>query len=479
MTDGRLDHRLRGLPPAARRIHRAEIELGQPFVDVVGRFAHEQGTVALLSGGDHDTARYHILGLWPWLTLRERDGAVMADFDGQRVEIAGDPFVTLDALWTRYRLSDAEESPLSAGLLGYFAYDLKDCLEVLPQASRDDLGLPRLYLVAPSVLLVHDRRSGRTTVAAPVFGADGEATVAKRLERLAGALGEGGTSSRSVTLSAGKLRSGLARDRYIESVERIRDYIARGHVYQVNLSQRFAADFTGDPFALFAELFVADPAPFFAFIQAEDHQIVSTSPERFIELRGRAVETRPIKGTRPRGQTPEHDRQLRGELAASPKDEAELAMIVDLLRNDLGKVCAAGSVQVYEHKRIESYGNVHHLVSVVRGQLDGGQSAVDLIRATFPGGSITGCPKIRAMEIIDELEPVRRHVYTGAIGYLGFGGTMDLSIAIRTATIAGGRIVFSVGGGVVFDSRAADEFEETLHKGRSIALALGEPWPLV
>jgi para-aminobenzoate synthetase component 1 len=184
------------------------------------------------------------------------------------------------------------------------------------------------------------------------------------------------------------------------------------------------------------------------------------------------VEARPIKGTRPRGKTAAQDKSMRRELETSFKDDAELSMIVDLLRNDIGKVCAAGSVRVSEHKRVEAYENVYHLVSVVRGDLDQDKNAVDLIRAAFPGGSITGCPKIRSMEIIDELEPVRRHIYTGSIGYLGFRGTMDLSIAIRTATVTEGHLVFSVGGGVVFDSKASDEFEETLHKGQTLISAL-------
>ena len=219
-------------------------------------------------------------------------------------------------------------------------------------------------------------------------------------------------------------------------------------------------------------MYAANPAPFFAYINAGDHQIVSTSPERFMELRNGSVETRPIKGTRPRGKTLAEDEALRTELQESTKEDAELSMIVDLLRNDIGKVCRPGSVRVVEHKRLEAYQNVYHLVSIVKGELDPGTDAVALLRATFPGGSITGCPKIRAMEIIDELEPVRRHIYTGSIGYIGFDGTMDLSIAIRTATFTHGKAVFSVGGGIVFDSDPAIEYEETLHKGRTLTNAL-------
>ncbi len=328
-------------------------------------------------------------------------------------------------------------------------------------------------MAAPTLLIIHDRQEGTTTALTPIFDTgieESQRRIAEFKEEL-----QKECAPRGSTLQVGKVSSGLSRREYVEAVEAIRDYIVRGHVYQVNMSQRYEAEFTGDAFSLFRSLFEANPAPFFAFMQAGDHQIVSTSPERFIQLCGRAVETRPIKGTRARGATPEQDLALRQELEASTKDDAELSMIVDLLRNDIGKACAAQSVRVIEHKRVEAYQNVYHLVSIVVGELDQGKTAVDLIRATFPGGSITGCPKIRSMEIIDELEPIRRHVYTGSIGYLGFRGTMDLSIAIRTITISGGRLVYSVGGGVVYDSQGEDEYEETLHKGRTLSRAL-ERW---
>ena len=317
--------------------------------------------------------------------------------------------------------------------------------------------------------MVHDRRDGRTTVHLPVLGSEDETR-----QRLTEFVREVSTPApvRDPAAQAGRLVSGLSREEYVRSVDAIRDYIARGHVYQVNMSQRYETDFRGDTFTLFSSLFEANPAPFFAFVQAGDHQIVSTSPERFVELRGRWSRRGPSRARAPGERPPEEDLAFRHDLETSFKDDSELSMIVDLLRNDIGKVCAAGSVRVLEHKRVEAYENVYHLVSLVEGELDAGNDAVDLIRATFPGGSITGCPKIRSMEVIDELEPVRRHVYTGSIGYLGFRGTMDFSIAIRTATIAGGRLVYSVGGGVVYDSKGEDEYEETLHKGRTISSAL-------
>jgi para-aminobenzoate synthetase component 1 len=216
------------------------------------------------------------------------------------------------------------------------------------------------------------------------------------------------------------------------------------------------------------QLFKRNPASFFSFIHAGDHKIVSTSPERFIKLSGTRVESRPIKGTIARGDTPAQDRENGQHLIQSIKDDAELTMIVDLMRNDLSRVTRQGSVVVSEHKRLEPYDNVFHLVSIVEGELEKGKTAVDLLRATFPGGSITGCPKIRSMEIIDELEPVKRHVYTGAIGYVSFHNTMDLSIAIRTATIVDETLFFSVGGGIVYDSDPELEFQETLDKGKTL-----------
>ncbi|GAA4965028.1 aminodeoxychorismate synthase component I [Actinoplanes utahensis] len=458
-------------------VHAEPIALAEPFAEVARRFAHLPGTVALMSGGTADCARFHILAVHPWLSLS--GGLIQTTItDGdRRIEVDDDPFTTLQRLLRHCALpAPAAPLPLSSGLLGYLAYDLKDCLERLPATSADDLGLPLMHLVAPTVILIQDRVSAATTLL--VMRVDGDDVpvhrhVARFKEALAAppaphGLADPPSPRQGEPETAGRCVSGFSRDEYLAAVEAIRKYIVEGDVYQVNMSQRFQTPFTGDPFDCFAAMFAENPAPFFAYVNAGDHQIVSTSPERFLELRNGTAETRPIKGTRPRGRTPAEDEALRTELRESAKEDAELSMIVDLLRNDIGKVCRPGSVRVREHKRLESYRNVHHLVSTVTGELDPETDAVDLLRATFPGGSITGCPKIRAMEIIDELEPVRRHVYTGSIGYLGFDGTMDLSIAIRTATFTGGRAVFSVGGGIVYDSDAASEYDETLHKGQTL-----------
>ncbi len=249
-------------------------------------------------------------------------------------------------------------------------------------------------------------------------------------------------------------------------------YIAAGDAFQINLSQRFTAHGTIEPLDLFLRLSSTSPAPFSAFLSWGDMAVISASPELFYETTGSKVVTRPIKGTRPRGLNAELDKLLAAELASSAKDRAELTMIVDLERNDLGRVCQYGTVRVVDHQAVESFAQVHHLVATVDGSLRPAIGPVDVVRAVFPGGSITGAPKIRAMEIIDELEPNRRNLYTGAIGYLGRGGRSAFNIAIRTMVVDGNRVSYQVGGGIVADSHPQGEYDETLHKGRGLRLVI-------
>jgi para-aminobenzoate synthetase component 1 len=417
----------------------------------------------LLSGGDLDCAGYAIMGWDPFLVLRSQGEQVSLQGDRGMKICRGNPFQVLEDLLGALELpGETPLPPLAAGGLGFLAYDLKNHLEKLPQTALDDLNLPDLVLAFPRRLVVHDRRGGRFwQVRVTYEDPQGRCTVPE----------EGEIWPPAVPLGAyrvGPPKSNFTREAYLQALSRIREYIRQGDVYQVNLTQRFSFPLSGEPYYLFKRLFELNPAPFYAFLNCDDFQILSTSMERFLYRRGDYVETRPIKGTRPRGTTPAADVVLRQELAESRKDDAELSMIVDLLRNDLGKVCRPRTVRVQEHKRLEAYQNVYHLVSIVAGRLQPECSAVDILRATFPGGSITGCPKIRAMEIIDELEPHVRHVYCGAIGYLGLHRNLDLNVAIRTAIISKGQAHFAVGGGVVYDSREEDEYEETLHKAGTL-----------
>ena len=462
------------LSSAIETILTEEITLSRPMIDMAARLADQEGTVLLLSGGELASARYHILGFDPWLCLKGRGSDLTLTIDGQTTRLDMDPLEALGAIVHHYGYPPDNAPPLTAGLMGYLAYDLKDVLEALPRTSPDRWQLPHLCFYAPSIILVHDRQRGRTVrhdiVRRERQAPDGRARLT--------AIEKAPLPDEGFAVDRDNLQSNFSRQAYEAAVRRIRDYIAAGDVYQVNLSQRFETRFQGSPFGFFRALYERNPAPFFAFLNAGDHQLVSTSPERFLCLQDRKVETRPIKGTRPRCPDPHEDRTMREALETSAKDDAELSMIVDLLRNDLGRVCRGGSVRVAAHKTVEAYENVYHLVSIVEGELAPGRDGIDLIRAAFPGGSITGCPKIRSMEIIDELEPDRRHIYTGSLGFISFHGTLDLSIAIRTAAIHQDRMAFSVGGGIVYDSDPADEYEETLHKGRTLVNVCEECTPL-
>jgi para-aminobenzoate synthetase component 1 len=434
--------------------------------DLVEVFAPYRGlpyAMLLLSGGNLDCASHSLMGWDPYLVLRSKGNKIQLIKGTESTDRVGNPFDILNDLLGALEIPGPPPlAPCAAGGLGFLAYDLKNHLERLPTTAQDDLGLPELVFAFPRRLVVHDRRAGKFW-SLEVVWEDRQGRVTKGSAEPYPARPHDSDAFR-----VGQLQSNFTREAYLQAVSCIKAYIKNGDVYQVNLSQRFSFPLEGDPYLLFRRLFALNPAPFYAYLNCRDFVIFSTSMERFLLRREDYLETRPIKGTRPRGRTPEEDEAQRQELVASPKDDAELSMIVDLLRNDLGKVCRARTVQVKEHKRLEAYQNVYHLVSIVTGELKEGTTQGDILRATFPGGSITGCPKIRAMEIIDELEPHVRHVYTGAIGYLGFHRNMDLNVAIRTAIVAKGWGHFSVGGGVVYDSDEDAEYEETLHKGRTL-----------
>ena len=269
-----------------------------------------------------------------------------------------------------------------------------------------------------------------------------------------------------------KPESNFTKDSYIKTIKKAKEYIKAGDIYQVNLSQRFKFTLDVDPFDLYRVLRAINPAPFASFLNFGDVKIISASPERFLKKEGCRIQTRPVKGTRPRGESPSEDNRLKEELLASVKDRAENLMIIDLERNDLGRICEYGSVHVTKFMACEEYATVFHLVSTVEGKLTRNIGAIDCLINCFPGGSITGAPKIRSMEIIEELEPVKRSVYTGSIGYIGFNGNMDTAIAIRTFVIKGKNAYFQVGGGIVYDSDPEKEYMETLDKAKALIEAI-------
>jgi para-aminobenzoate synthetase component 1 len=458
---------MRTSPPILAR----EIALSDPLV-ALERLADLPHPFLFHSSLPGDRARWSFFGADPFAT-----------FTGDRAAEAA-------ALWREARTPRAEGSPaFTGGLVGYWAYDYGRRLERLPSIARDDLGLPDMWLAAHDVVGAFEHASGRAWIFSsgrPARGAEREARAVARLDAMARRLERAAATPAPRAADPGRepllANSTFTPADYRAAVERIRELIRRGDLFQANLSQRWSlARDPSEPTvrfarALFVSLAERSPAPFAAYLDCGDHAIASASPERFLELREGSVETRPIKGTRPRGLGPIEDAALREALLHSAKDRAENVMIVDVLRNDLGRVCETGSVAVPELCALETFPQVFHLTSTVTGTLRAGRDALDLLHACFPGGSITGAPKIRAMEILESLEPVRRHLYTGAIGWLDWNGDADWNIAIRTATVTRDEVQFAAGGGITIDSDPEAEYVETLDKAEGMRAALA---PLV
>ncbi|MAG37017.1 MAG: aminodeoxychorismate synthase, component I [Dehalococcoidia bacterium] len=420
------------------------------------------------------TGRYSYVSADPFLVLRSRSRRCeLAGPDGS-VTIATDPLILLDRLLQRYAVPRQPELPaLVGGAIGYFGYDLGRLFERWPAIASDE-GVPDLHVGFYDWVLAADHHTGQQWLISTGLPRGSEPDARARWHELQACLVQtrppppaNGTPAKV------RLRSNVGRDTHLAKVRRAKEYIAAGDIYQVNLSHRLEGEWAGPCWPLYEHLRAASPVPYGAYLALDDCTVLSASPERFLRFDGRNVETRPIKGTLPRGTTASQDHALSLQLARSGKDRAENLMIVDLLRNDLGKVCQVGTIQVPELFGLEGYASVWHLVSTVRGTLRSDLTAVDLLRACFPGGSVTGCPKIRAMEIIEELEPVRRGVYCGAIGYLSFTGDMDTSITIRTLVARDRRIYLQVGGAVVADSDPQAEYLETLAKGQAVVRAIG------
>jgi para-aminobenzoate synthetase component 1 len=451
------------------------------------RIAGRPGAVLLESGTrEPKLGRWSFLACDPFLTLRSKGSRVELKWPDRADTVEGDPFLVVRELLSQFRVArPVEAPPLIAGAVGYFAYDLGRFVERIPEVTVDDVPVADCHLGFYGAVIALDHVTGRAWVSA-IGAPETDPRAAKRLaeeraELLADALATGGQEQAPAErgdrracedMPALQITSNSTHGDYLAAIGRAKDYIAAGDIYQVNLSQRMSAPLATTPMSLYRRLTQENPAPFSAYFETPDAAIISCSPERFLQVRSGEVETRPIKGTRPRGSTPQEDARLAAELLASEKDRAENVMIVDLERNDLGRVCEYGSVHVPELFALESYATVHHLVSTVRGRLRPGATALDCLRASFPGGSITGAPKVRSMEIIEELEPTRRGVYTGAIGYLCFSGDMDVNIVIRTLVVKDGTAYFQVGGAIVADSDPEGEYQETLDKARALARGL-------
>ena len=431
--------------------------------------------------GDPDAGpagRWSVLAARPRLVFEATGLDWSIRGEGRSDRGSGDVLGPLARLIAGFGLADPTQEPdpdlppFRGGLIGVFGYDLAPRLERLPRRLERDSAMPDVRFALYDTVVAVDHATGTTELWAVDLLNEGPEAVARRGRAWRNDLSRPVPPPERSRL--GPISGNFERDDYLRTVGRALEYIAAGDIFQVNLSQRFEARGRPEPLDLFLRLRDRSPAPFGAFLRWGDLAVIGASPEWFTRTEGDRIVTRPIKGTRPRGRDPIDDARQAAELRTSPKDRAELTMIVDLERNDLGRVCGYGSVRVASTPEMESFAEVHHLVAAVEGRLRPGVGPIDLIRAVFPGGSITGAPKIRAMQIIDELEPTRRGLYTGSLGYFGIGGSSAFNILIRTLLVEGGRVSYQVGGGIVADSDPEAEYLETLHKGRGLRAVLEE-----
>ncbi len=437
--------------------------------------------------GGEKWGRYTFLGSEPATVVRARGDRLELIKPGRAVEVrpVKDPFEALRSELKRLRAPQLDYLPrFFGGAVGFLAYDIVRYFERLPNAPHDDLGTPDLYMMLTDSVLMFDniRQSLKIIANVPMeeFDSAREAyrTAINKIDEIASrlegpvprpSLGEAAPAANGAEL---RITSNQTREGYMATVLRAKEYIAAGDVIQVVPSQRFEAPLTAHPFNIYRSLRTINPSPYMFYLRLGDHTLVGASPEVMVRLEGREITLRPIAGTRPRGADEEDDRAMERELLADPKERAEHVMLVDLGRNDVGRVARIGSVEVTELMVVERYSHVMHIVSNVRGELKEGLDAFDAFRATFPQGTVSGAPKIRAMEIIDELELVRRGVYAGAVGYFSYTGNMDTAIALRTLTIKNNRVYIQAGGGVVADSDPAAEYEESVNKARAMVRAL-------
>lgn len=452
-----------------------EVPFQEP-ASVFERFHAEPWAIFLDSAKQESTlGRYSFIAVSPFLKISSRGDVINSNDEVLR----GNPFEYVKEKLQPFILSSHPElPPFQGGAAGYFGYDLCHHLEKLPRAKINDLDFPDMLLGFYDLVIGFNQEAKRAWIFSSGYP---KRILSERIEyaeqRAQWLLDEIQKpflkSSDDVSCQA-QVSANFTPENYERAVQRAIDYINEGDIFEVNIAQRFSSELPEkiSSFQLYQKLRKRNPATFSAFINSPEVVIASASPERFLKLQDHHVETRPIKGTRPRGKTAEEDLALAQELVNSEKDRAENIMIVDLMRNDLSRVCLDHTVQVQKLCGLETFATVHHLVSVITAQLKPEITAVDLLRATFPGGSITGAPKIRAMEIIAEIEPHQRGPYCGSVGYIGFNGDMDTSIIIRTFAIKNNRVTFHAGGAVVADSDSRGEYEETLDKARALKKVL-------
>ena len=437
-----------------------------PF-EIYTIFKDEKNSFILDSGMDFENlGRYSFISSNPFKVLKLKNSKE-------------NPIKELENELNKYKITNNTSLPFIGGAVGYLSYDLFRYIENIKENSIDDINCYDLYFGLYNNVVVVNNKEKKTYLATQNINKENEKKIIDEIyEKIKSFEKNVKNNLKNLTIKDNYkkevlLKSNFTKKEFEKSVLKIKEHIEKGDIYQANLTQRFTCDIEKSSYELYNDLRNVSKAPFGAFLNFENFNILSNSPERFIKCSDKKIITSPIKGTRPRGKDKEEDLKLKEELLNSEKDKSELLMIVDLERNDISKISKINTVKVPELFKIESYANVHHLVSTISGELNDDITLSDIINATFPGGSITGAPKIKSMEIIEKLEPTKRNVYTGSIGYIGFCGNIDLNIAIRTIIKKNNKVYFQVGGGITYDSNPSDEYQETLDKAKSIIKALG------
>lgn len=432
--------------------------------------------------GPEATSRYSFMGASNSRSIKIQNNKTCLKNDDGLTGSEMPPLEGLERLNFNDEIKSVDYLPhFWGGWVGIMGYELAGLFETLPSKKDDGFDIPDLYMIQVNKLLVYDHKENILKYIVSKKDSDEYSELVgevqcfwKQIEKILSRLTGKNVLPKVAETNSNGLQSNISKKEYVKCVQLVKKYIEEGDIYQANLSQRFETQYSSDSFDLFLRLRSLNPSPFSGYLKFKDFTIVSSSPERLVKVENSAVETRPIAGTRPRSNDPEADKSLSAELLLNEKERAEHLMLVDLERNDLGRICKTGSVHVSDLMFLEQYSHVSHIVSNIKGELKPNVSVKDILRAVFPGGTITGCPKVRCMEIISELETLNRGPYCGSFGYIGFSCYLDLNIIIRSILLKDGKACFNVGAGIVADSNPENEYLETLDKAQAMIQVLSE-----
>lgn len=452
-----------------------EIDIKADIFNIYKIFKDQRESIFLDSSKEESKfSKYSFIGINPFLKFTSyKDKITILDYKKDKEEIKmGNPFVELERLILKYKISYPCKIPLVSGALGYFSYDIGRTLEKIPETAVEDVKVPDSYFLFYDNIVIADLEEKKIFITALGILEDSN----KSIEKIENLIKNNLESKKDIfnidEINYEKFKSNFTKESYIDGVKKVKDYILSGDVYITNFTQRMWCESRENSFNIYSKLRQINKAPFSAFLNLNGFEIISSSPERFLNVIDNVVTTRPIKGTRPRGRNKAEDEKNKLELKNSEKDKAELLMIVDLERNDLSKVCKKSTVKVTELFTLEEYATVFHLVSEIKGVLKDDVTSIKCMKECFPGGSITGAPKIRSMEVIEEVEGIRRGIYTGSIGYFDFRGNSDFSIIIRTILKKDNKAYFGVGGGITIESEEISEYQESLDKAKALMRVL-------